>query len=103
MRPEKSSDRVLRLKAIFDTKKEARVFQSELDLLSEEVPFSLHKLIVDSELILVTDTSAYHLVPLRMKEYNHDDEEDSPEQTFTHTVTVSTVPINDDLVMFQSP
>ena len=57
---------------------------------------------MDSELIPITDPSSFHLVRLRMRDYNHEDEEDSPEQTFTHTVTVSTVPVNDDLVIFQS-
>ena len=103
MRSEKSSGRVLRLMAIFKGERDARVFQSELDLLAEEVIFSLHKLTVDSERIPVTDPSSYHLVDLMMRDYNHEDEEDSPEMTFTHTVTVSTVPVNDDLVLFQSP
>jgi len=100
---EKSSDLVLRLMALFKTEERARVFQSKLDLLATEVPFSLHKLTVVSERIPVTDPSSYHLVDLMMRDYNHEDEEDSPEMTFTHTVTVSTVPVNDDLVLFQSP
>ena len=80
----------------------ALVFQSELDLLSEEVPFSLHKLTVDSEVIQVAHSSSLPLVRLLMRDYNHEDEDDSPEQTFTHTVSASTVPVNDDLVLFQS-
>ena len=92
---------MLRIEAIFKTEERARIFQSKLDLLATEVPFSLHKLTVDSELIPVTDSSAFCLVPLLMRDYKHEDEEDSPEQTVTHSVT-STVPINDDLVMFQS-
>ena len=100
MLSEKSSVRVLRLMAIFKGERDARVFQSEMDLLATEVPFSLHHLLVDSELIPITDTTSYHLVPLMMRDYNHEDEEDSPEMTFTHTITVSTVPVNDDLVCF---
>ena len=98
---EKKSDLMLRLMAVFKSEEKAEVFRSELDLLSEEVPFSLHKLIVDTELSPVTDPFSFRLVSLLMRDYNHVDEDDSPEQTITHSVT-STVPINDDLVMFQS-
>ena len=101
MLSEKSSDIVLRIKAIFKRERDAQIFQSELDLFAEDVPFSLHKLSVDSEAI-PTDPYSVDLVRLRMKDYNHEEEEYSPEQTFTHTMTVSTVPANDDLVNFQS-
>ena len=37
-----------------------------------------------------------------MRDYNHEDDYNSPEMTFTHSMTVSTVPVNDDLVIFQS-
>ena len=93
MLSEKSSDRVLRLMAIFETKERARIFQSELDLLATEVPFSLHHLLVDSELIPITDPTSYRLVPLLMRDYIHEEEDDSPEQTITHTMTISTVPV----------
>ena len=99
---EKSSNLVLRLKAIFDNKERDRVFRSDLDLLATEVPFSLHNLFVICELIPVADPSSYHFVDLMMRDYNHEDENDSPEMTFTHSMTVSTVPVNDDLVIFQS-
>ena len=88
--------------AIFKSEERARVFQSKLDLLATEVPFSLHHLLVDSELIPIADPNSYHLVPLLMRDYLHEEEDDSPEQTITHTMTISTVPVNDDLVIFQS-
>ena len=92
---------MLRLKAIFESKERALFFRSKLDILTTELPFSLHKLVIDSEVIPIPDSSSFHFVLLFMRDYNHNDEDDSPEQTFTHSVT-STVPHNDDLVMFQA-
>jgi hypothetical protein len=37
-----------------------------------------------------------------MKDYSHEGSDDYPEITVTHTVTASTVLVNDDLVSFQS-
>jgi hypothetical protein len=92
---------VLRIKAVFKAEEKALMFQSDLDLLSQEVPFSFYNLTVVSAVVPVAQPSSLPLVRLLMCDYNHGDEEDSPNQTNTHSMT-SVVPNNDDLVMFQS-